>query len=258
MRTLLVEDDDDIRTLVRLSLEQFGGWEVVETASGAAALKAAGAGFFDVVLLDVMMPGMDGPETLQQLRAVPHGSDLPVVFLTAKAMPSEVGRLLGLGAAGVITKPFEPAELVGQITSMLSGTSEGTTVAEAPAETSDEDAEIDADALRKLIGLTGDDGSELLDELIDLFAETAPASIGALRAACIRGDDATATRVAHTFKGAAGTLGAVRLAALASDVEAAAAAGGAAAAADKAQRMGDAVDDAIVQMRRVRAEIGQQ
>ena len=256
MRTLLVEDDDDIRTLVRLSLEQLAGWEVVEVASGAAALQVASAKVFDVVLLDVMMPGMDGPETMRHLRAMPNSADLPVVFLTAKAMPSEVQRLLALGAAGVITKPFDPGDLVERIAAILAGATgpEAAEPGSAGGPTGD-DSEIDPRALRKLTGLEGDSGRDLRGELIDLFADNAPDSIQALRDACVGGDDTTATRVAHTLRSSAGTLGAVRLAALAGDLEAACASGGASESAEKIERVAVAIDEAVANMRRVREEL---
>ena len=256
MRTLLVEDDNDIRTLVRLSLEQLAGWQVVDVVSGAAALQAASAEVFEVVLLDVMMPGMDGPETMRKLRALPTGAELPVVFLTAKAMPSEVQRLLALGAAGVITKPFDPGDLAERIVALLAGAT-APTVAEPGSEAVPvgDDSEIDPRALRKLIGLEGDAGRDLLDELIDLFADNAPARIRTLREACAGGDDATATRVAHTLKGSAGTLGAFRLAALAGDLEAASASGGASQSAAEVERVAAAIDKAVAKMRLVREEL---
>jgi len=75
----------------------------------------------DAILLDVMMPGMDGPAVLERLKADPGTAGIPVVFLTAKAMASEVSRLRGLGAAGVLTKPFDPVSLAGQIRAILAG-----------------------------------------------------------------------------------------------------------------------------------------
>ena len=115
-RALLVDDDADIRAIARLSLERIGGWDVVEADGGDAALAAAAHhGPFDAVLLDVMMPGLDGPATLAALRAAGLPRGVPVIFLTAKAQPAERARLLGLGAAGAIAKPFDPATLPDQL-----------------------------------------------------------------------------------------------------------------------------------------------
>lgn len=111
-RVLLVDDDADIRAIARLSLERIGGWEVVEADGGEAALAAVRRGGpVDAVLLDVMMPGLDGPATLARLREEGLPAAVPVVFLTAKSQRVERERLLSLGAAGAIAKPFDPATL---------------------------------------------------------------------------------------------------------------------------------------------------
>jgi CheY-like chemotaxis protein len=111
-RLLLVDDDDDIRTIATISLERVGGWTVVAASSGARALElAAGEEPFDAVLLDVMMPDMDGPATLERLRGGPLGPTVPIVFLTAKLQPADQERLNRLGAAGVLAKPFDPMSL---------------------------------------------------------------------------------------------------------------------------------------------------
>jgi CheY-like chemotaxis protein len=119
-RLLLVDDAEDIRLIAALSLERVGNWTVVPAASGKAALKALEQeGPFDAVLLDVMMPSMDGPATLRQLRA--HGLPIavPVVFLTAKVQSSERQRLMSLGATGVIPKPFDPLKLSDELTRLI-------------------------------------------------------------------------------------------------------------------------------------------
>jgi CheY-like chemotaxis protein len=111
-RLLLVDDDDSIREIARLSLERVGDWEVTAVATGQAAIAAAEAdGPFDTVVLDVMMPGLDGPTTLERLRAGPVATAVPAVFLTAKLQPADCERLETLGAAGVIAKPFDPMAL---------------------------------------------------------------------------------------------------------------------------------------------------
>jgi CheY-like chemotaxis protein len=119
-RLLLVDDAEDIRMISCISLERVGGWMVVPVASGEAALKALEhEGPFDAVLLDVMMPGMDGPSTLRQLRAHGLPAAVPVVFLTAKAQSAERQRLMSLGVAGVIAKPFDPLKLPDELTRLL-------------------------------------------------------------------------------------------------------------------------------------------
>ncbi|MFM9428773.1 CheY-like chemotaxis protein [Variovorax sp. GrIS 2.14] len=110
-RVMCVEDDADIRLILEFSLRAVGGLEVCLVASGQAALAQVEAFQPDLVLLDVMMPGWSGPQTLQALRDLPCMAGVPVVFLTAKAMPDQVEDLLQYGATGVIVKPFDPVRL---------------------------------------------------------------------------------------------------------------------------------------------------
>ena len=121
MKILMVDDEADIRRVARLSLTRLGGMEVVEAASGQEALEQAKTSAPDAILLDVMMPGMDGPAVLSALRADPATAGIPVVFLTAKAMTSEVERLQGLGALAVLTKPFDPVSLAQELRAALRG-----------------------------------------------------------------------------------------------------------------------------------------
>ena len=119
-RALVVDDEDDIRQIAQLSLERIGGWTVVTASSGDEAVElAAREAPFTVVLLDVMMPGSDGPATLERLRSGPLGAATPIVFLTAKVQPADRQRLLELGAAGVIAKPFDPTQLSKQLWGIL-------------------------------------------------------------------------------------------------------------------------------------------
>ena len=115
MKILIVEDEDDIRTIVRLSLERLGGMTVIEAGGGRAALELALRERPDAILLDVMMPELDGAATLEALRRDELTARIPVIFLTAKALPGEVERLRSLGAVAVLTKPFDPAALAGQV-----------------------------------------------------------------------------------------------------------------------------------------------
>jgi two-component system, OmpR family, response regulator len=114
-RILYVEDEPDIRMVAQMALEAVGGFTVIACASGQEALDAAPAAGADLLLLDVMMPGMDGPSTLKGLRALPATADTPVIFMTAKVQAAEVAVYKGLGAMEVIPKPFDPMELSTQI-----------------------------------------------------------------------------------------------------------------------------------------------
>jgi two-component system OmpR family response regulator len=114
-RVLYVEDDADIRTIAVLALEAVGGLTLCSCASGAEALAAATAFAPDLLLLDVMMPGMDGPTTLARLRELPATAATPVAFMTAKVQANEIEHYKSLGALGVVTKPFDPMTLAGQL-----------------------------------------------------------------------------------------------------------------------------------------------
>jgi CheY-like chemotaxis protein len=110
MRLLLVDDEPDIRAIATMALERVGGHEVTAVGSAEEAVAAVGAQRPDAILLDVMMPDVDGPAALERLR--PLIGDAPVIFLTAK---QDSERLLALGAAGVIAKPFDPLALSSEV-----------------------------------------------------------------------------------------------------------------------------------------------
>ena len=111
MKILVVDDDPDIRRIAALALERLGGFRVTLASSGAEALQAVSDEPPDVVLLDVSMPGADGPATLSALRSNPATCKLPVIFFTATSSQAETDRLRSLGAVGVVPKPFDFADL---------------------------------------------------------------------------------------------------------------------------------------------------
>lgn len=108
---LIVEDDPDIQAVARMALEALGGFSVEACDSGTTAVETAVAFRPDIILLDVMMPGMDGPSTLRALRANPQTAAIPIAFVTAKVQKAEVAKLKELGAVEVIEKPFDPMTL---------------------------------------------------------------------------------------------------------------------------------------------------
>lgn len=114
-RILLVDDEADIRQVARLALEMIGGFQVDECPSGLEAAAAAVRFQPQLILMDVMMPGQDGPATLKALRANFDLSRIPVVFMTAKVQPQEVSEFLKLGALDVIPKPFDPMTLAATV-----------------------------------------------------------------------------------------------------------------------------------------------
>ena len=123
-RILIIEDEANLRTVVRTCLEMLAGWEVLQAASGQEGLLLAQREKPDAILLDAMMPEMDGITVLQKLLANPELQAIPVVFLTAKVELTQPQRFLRLGARGAIAKPFNPLTLHNQVTTALGWDSE--------------------------------------------------------------------------------------------------------------------------------------
>lgn len=121
-RILIIDDEDDIREVAAMSLETMAGWEVVMADSGAEGLSRAAICQPDAILLDVMMPGMDGPTTFQELRRNPATAGIPVLFLTAKVQASDRRRFSDLGIHAVLVKPFDPLTLSTEVATVLGWT----------------------------------------------------------------------------------------------------------------------------------------
>jgi CheY-like chemotaxis protein len=120
-RILHVDDEPDIREIANISLSLNPEFEVKSCASGAEAVAAAATWQPGLILLDVMMPGMDGPMTLGELRKNEETGNIPVIFVTARAQVREVEHFVSLGAEGVISKPFDPMKLAFQVSGILQG-----------------------------------------------------------------------------------------------------------------------------------------
>lgn len=118
-RVLVVDDDDAIREVAEVALGIVGGWDVVAASSGVECVRRAGELAPEAILLDVMMPGMDGPTTVEHLRADPTTRHIPVILLTAKVQPSELRAWERLDLAGVIAKPFDPMTLAAKVAALL-------------------------------------------------------------------------------------------------------------------------------------------
>ncbi|MBS2002984.1 MAG: response regulator [Cyanobacteria bacterium SZAS LIN-5] len=119
MKILIIDDEDDVRDIASMCLGLIDGEEVLTASGGAEGLELAALHKPDVILLDLMMPIMDGSETIRRLRANSETKDIPVIFLTVKNIPSEVDRLIDLGALAVMRKPFEPTTLGSQINEIV-------------------------------------------------------------------------------------------------------------------------------------------
>jgi CheY-like chemotaxis protein len=119
MRLLCADDEEDIRTILELALGIDPELRVELVDSGAAALQRAAAERFDAIVLDGMMPGMDGYETCRRLKSDASTASIPVVFLTARTQRSEVERALAVGAVACLMKPFDPMTLAGELRAAL-------------------------------------------------------------------------------------------------------------------------------------------
>ena len=114
-KIVYADDEPDIREVVSITLSAIGNYDVVAYESGVEALEKAASENPDLILLDVMMPGLTGPETLAEFRKRPETQDVPAIFITAKAQAHEVEWLMDTGATGVVTKPFDPTTLTKRI-----------------------------------------------------------------------------------------------------------------------------------------------
>jgi CheY-like chemotaxis protein len=120
-RILIVDDEDDIREVAQLCLEVMGEWEVTPASSGQQALQIAPELKPDVILMDVMMPELDGPSTFKLLQQNEATRSIPVILLTAKVQATDRKQFEELGVAGVIAKPFDPISLAADIDAKLAG-----------------------------------------------------------------------------------------------------------------------------------------
>lgn len=116
---LLVDDEEDARSIITLGLEMSTNWVILTASSGREALNLAAAHLPDVILLDMMMPEMDGRETLQHLKENPETRNIPVILTTAKSQPNQVENFQELDVIAVFTKPFRPLDLAQQILQAL-------------------------------------------------------------------------------------------------------------------------------------------
>ncbi len=196
---LLVDDEPDIRTIAEMSLSHVGGWRTILASSGAEALVLAAKHRPDVILLDVMMPEMDGVATFHALAAQPETQAIPVIFMTAKVQSHERERYVGFGAAGVIAKPFDPMRLPQDIEAILA----------QPAPRSSSPGKLDLLRRRYAESI----GGKL--EGLRIAIEQARRADPTERAAAI----AAAHRIAHTLHGTAGSYGLELVSVAMADVE---------------------------------------
>jgi CheY-like chemotaxis protein len=135
-RILIIDDEDDIREVAALSLEATAGWEILTANSGAKGIEVAVAQQPDAILMDVMMPEVDGPTTFRNMQQNPAISNIPVLLLTAKVQGVDQRRFAGLGVAAVLFKPFDPLTLADQISEVLGWSKNGQSEPSLPSDPS--------------------------------------------------------------------------------------------------------------------------
>ena len=118
-RILIIDDEDDIRAVAALSLESVAGWTVLTASSGSQGISAARVEMPDAILMDVMMPAMDGPTTFREMQSYADIAHIPVILLTAKVQGVDQRRFAGLGVAAILFKPFDPLTLADQMSAAL-------------------------------------------------------------------------------------------------------------------------------------------
>jgi CheY-like chemotaxis protein len=206
LRTILyVDDDPDIREIVQIALGLTQSVTVHTAPSGEKALTLAKALRPDLVLLDVMMPGLDGPGTLGRMRADPVTAPIPVIFMTAKAMPKEVALFQEMGAVGVIAKPFDPLQLSTQVASLWHG---------LPQSSPSQDTIADNSALRRQVMTFGEQFLQRTREeavrLRDLIEVVPLANMGEI---------AKLKNLAHRIRGSGATFGFPAVSECAAEIE---------------------------------------
>jgi CheY-like chemotaxis protein len=188
------------------------GHDVHVVGSGREAVEAVRAGRYDVVLMDIQMPELDGFQATAAIRALPEARDLPVIALTAHALSGERDRCFAHGMTGYLTKPFKAHELFALVEGRAAGAPGGTAQSHTPA------PPLDLQGFRDAMREAG--AEEAVAGILEAFAESAPGRLDAIATAARAGDAAAVARAAHAFRSPAVTIGAQGLAALLEDFEA--------------------------------------
>lgn len=215
MTVFVVSAAKDVRTAVCLAVRPSGVAVVVEAASGAEALEAAGRMTPDVVLIDMTAPHAGGHEALRMLRESPLTSALPVILLAAGADSDTLDALRDLRSDAILTSPADPETLPGllhrvlRMTRRSDGGQSGTTQA---TDQTPKRPDVDTAAIRQLRGLAGESGGDLVDELIELFGSNTVKLLSDLRNLAGQSDSTLAARLAHSLAGSASTVGATGIA----------------------------------------------
>ncbi len=223
---ILLAEDNPVNQQVATAMLLKRGHQVDVVGNGREAVDAVAKEPYDLVLMDIQMPEMDGFEATEEIRALPQGRALPIIALTAHALSGERERCLARGMTGYLAKPFKAHDLFAAVEGRAAQPADAAARA-APA--------VDLAAFRRTMEEAG--AAEAVDGILATFVATLPQRLEALVAAAISTDAEPLQRAAHAFKSAAGTIGAGHLAALLEETERAAQAGDVAGARDKLQHI---------------------
>ena len=244
---ILLAEDNPVNQQVAVAMLVKRGHEVHVAGNGREAVQSVNDRDYDVILMDIQMPEMDGFEATQAIRATPKGQHLPIIALTAHALSGERERCIAKGMTDYLAKPFKAHELFAMVER------EGEPGAPATAETALNDAKppVDLEGFRTMLREAGAEGA--LYSIVDTFLRQAPERLASLAAASASGNTAELTSAAHVFRGAAATIGAAELAGLLEHVETQARGGALAEAREGVERLTPVAHEVIEYLRSQRA-----
>jgi len=250
--TILVAEDNPVNQEVVAAMLRKRGHHIDVVANGRLAVDAVAHTRYDVVLMDIQMPEMDGFEATHAIRATPVGKDLPIIALTAHALSGERERCLSHGMTDYLTKPLRAHELFAAVESWASsGADRAESAAAAPQGGA---LPVDVAAFREQMRLAGAEAA--VDQILDTFLDSTPQRVAAITSALAAGNATDIERAAHALKSAAGTIGAKSLAALLQQIETAGKAGDVASARalqDRLEAESAAVIEQLTRPRRTSA-----
>jgi CheY-like chemotaxis protein len=211
---VLLADDNPVNQEVAVTMLRRRGHQVDAVENGRQAVEAVRRERYDVVLMDIQMPEMDGFEATAAIRALPEFATLPIIALTAHALSGERENCLAHGLNGYLAKPFKTHELFAAVERWGAGAGDP----DVPAAKTEAPAVVNLDILREQLRAAGSE--EAIDGIVDTFLKTVPGRVSSLSAVLTSGAPADVARAAHTLKSSAGAIGAQPLATLLADVEA--------------------------------------
>ena len=244
---ILLAEDNVVNQEVAATMLRRRGHSVDVVGNGRLAVEAVRGAHYDLVLMDLQMPELDGFQAAAEIRALPAGRSLPVVAITANAMLGERERCLAAGMDGYLSKPYKPHELFSVVESLGVGGGPGDSGQRGDSPADETGAAVDVDAFRAEMRAAGVESA--VAGILEVFVDDAPAKLAQLEAASASNDAGAIAGAAHAFKSSAATIHATALAGLLKEMEVAAKGGDAAAALAHLPAVRAAVNAALEQLR---------